>query len=795
LDLVSSATYTLAPTKGVVHVSVAVTATNNKPNLVQKTPNGTRTTRYFYERARLVIQREATKVKASAGGASLSVTPHDAANYKIIDVGFRSDLFFHQKATFRLEFDLPGGAPRSAGDIRVGSAFATFYAWAFGDRGDVRIVVPAEFTVTTTGSTLERSVGAGATTLTAVGVTDVTDWYAVMVADRHDALTRERIDLTGGEHIVIRAWPEDAEWRTRVGDLLRKGLPTLVDLVGLDWPVSGDIEVAEVHTPLLEGYAGVFHVGEDRIEISEDLDELTIIHEASHAWFNSGLFVGRWIDEGFADEYASLVLDKVSSGGFDPDPIKPDDAGHVRLNEWVHPGRIADTETDLREQFGYDASWTVVRALVAEIGVERMRDVLAAAADRRIPYAGAGAPERLNGAADWRRFLDLLEETGGSVGATELFDRWVVLAADEPLLATRTEARTAYDALVAAGAGWMPGIAVRQPLADWDFAAARTRIEAALAILKTRDQIAALARDLGATPPTVLRGAYEGAADLAPVGAMADAVLASLEGLQRTKATASAQGDLVSAVGLWGADPAAELAAGLAAFGAGDTVAASAAASRTDALLAAAPELGRTRLLAGAGIVVGGGLIAGGSVAFYRRRRLDRRPLGQASRLRLGATTPVMQAHLVEPADVPDVLPLAQPPSQTPGEPASVAAYRHRRLERGPLPPTGDSTTPETSSSIVVPRRFPRPASAVDSPSAPTPTSAAAPKPAAPPTSAAKLTSATTRKRTAKPKSGASPTVPGAPDATDPYATLGAPPADEAEQEPAAPPGEEEHRT
>lgn len=622
LDLVSSATYTLAPKSGVVHVSVVVTATNNKPNLVQKTANGTRTTRYFYERAGLVIQREATRIRATAGRARLTVTPHDATNYKVVDVGFRADLFYRHTTTFRLDFDLPGGAPRSAGDIRVGSAFATFYAWAFGDRGDVRILVPAGFTVTTRGSTLERSVGTAATTLTAAGITDVTDWYAVVVADRHDALTQERIDLAGGEHLVVRAWPEDAEWRTRVGDLLRSGLPTLVDLVGLDWPVSGDIEVAEVHTPLLEGYAGVFHVGEDRIEISEDLDELTIIHEASHAWFNSGLFVGRWIDEGFADEYASLVLDKVSTGGLAPDPVQPDSPGHVRLNEWVHPGRIADAQTEQSEQFGYDASWTVVRALVAEIGVDRMRDVIAAAADQRIPYAGAGTPERLSGAADWRRFLDLLEEVGGSKGATGLFRDWVVLGGDAPLLATRTEARTAYAALVAAGSGWLPGIAVREPMADWDFAAARKRIEAALAVLVTRDRIATVAADLGATQPAVLKTAYEGATDLATVGQLADTELAALEAIVTARATVAATTrDMVIAVGLLGADPSRDLAAAVNSFGAGDSAAATVAASRLEDLIAAAPAAGRTRLAAG-GILVGGGLIAGGSVTLLRRRGL-----------------------------------------------------------------------------------------------------------------------------------------------------------------------------
>ena len=59
----------------------------------------------------------------------------------------------------------------------------------------------------------------------------------MVVADRHASLTQDRLDLEGGEHVVVRAWPEDVEWRTRVRDLLRLGLPALVDKIGLDWPV------------------------------------------------------------------------------------------------------------------------------------------------------------------------------------------------------------------------------------------------------------------------------------------------------------------------------------------------------------------------------------------------------------------------------------------------------------------------------------------------------------------------------------------------------------------------------
>ena len=64
LAIVTKATYTLAPKDGVVHVSMTVKATNNKPNLVVQTPNGPMPTRYFFDRARLAVQREATRIRA-----------------------------------------------------------------------------------------------------------------------------------------------------------------------------------------------------------------------------------------------------------------------------------------------------------------------------------------------------------------------------------------------------------------------------------------------------------------------------------------------------------------------------------------------------------------------------------------------------------------------------------------------------------------------------------------------------------------------------------------------------------
>ena len=79
-----------------------------------------------------------------------------------------------------------------------------------------------------------------------------------------------------------------------------------------------------------------------------------------------------------------------------------------------------------------------------------------------------------------------------------------------------------------------------------------------------------------------------------------------------------------------GADPAAELAAAVTAFATGDTVGATSAAERADALVAGAPEVGRTRIIAGGGLAAGGILIAAGAMAVVRRRRRDGAGVGPA---------------------------------------------------------------------------------------------------------------------------------------------------------------------
>lgn len=618
LALTTSAAYTIVPDRRLVRVVLDVTARNLKPNVT----SGGITTRYFYESARLAVQPEARNVRATSGGARVTTSLKPADGYAILEVRFRSAIFFRQTAAIRVTFDLPGGAPRSTSDIRVGTAFATFVAWAFGDTGAVRVVVPSGFEAGATGSPVSRSTSGGATVFRATAIADPADWYVIVNADRKAALTSVPVGLSGGERIVIHAWPEDAEWQTRVSELLTSGLPELIEQTGLDWPVEDELGVYEVHTPLLEGYAGVFFQDEDRIEISEDLDDLTILHEASHAWFNGALFRGRWINEGLADTYAAKALEGIGIGGWEPKRVSATDADAVRLIAWEHPGRISDEETDAREQFGYNAAWTVVRSLAVEVGESRMRAVLAAAQGHQIPYVGLGDPESVSGPADWRRFLDLLEEVGKSRTAEDLFRRWVVTDAETEVLDSRKAARAAYAELVRVGADWRVPFFVRSPISTWDFPVATERTAQARAVIARRDEIAALTGPLGVEAPASLRNAYQGARDsLDEAATIGDTTLAAARALTGADAAMRAPRDAIVSLGLLGTAPGTDLATARAAFAAGDADA-EARATALAALIAGAGEVGRGRLAAViVGLTVIVVLLAVALVLLRRRQR------------------------------------------------------------------------------------------------------------------------------------------------------------------------------
>jgi hypothetical protein len=673
LRLTADSTYVLDPEAGAVHVTIDLTATNLKPNTVR----GNIVTSYYWDRLTFGIHDQAASIRATSSGRRLTVSNEPADGYRELTVRLANQLTYRETQRIRVQFDLPGGAPRSDSPIRVGSAFATFYAWTWGNpgRSSVTIRLPAGYVPTTNGADLERSTEGGDVILRAEGIDTPGEWYVAIDAERPRMLVRDPLVIMAGARIAIHGWPEDDEWRRKVHDLMEDGLPVLHRFIGLDWPVAGELGVYEVHTPLLEGYAGIYFTDRDRIEIGEELDDQTIIHEASHAWFNGDLFANRWISEGFAEEYAWQVLDELGMVAVGPESVGPNDRSSVPLNLWLFPGRITNEATEDREQWGYAASWTVIRALVDEIGIERMREVIAAADADETAYRGAGKPERAGADDDWRRFLDLLTEIGGSEDAEALFREWVIVDGDRDLLDERAEARTAYAGLLEAGDGWEAPWTVRQKLSAWDFDHVEAAVAAATDVLEARDELDERADALGVDRTDRLEDAYESAVrnlDVAvEIAAEEDA---SLDALESAKASLARERDVMTELGLWNeAPPELRFDAAVAAFesDAHETVIAEAEAARS--IVDGAAELGRSRATTigiGVGATVLVLLVVLGLVVRRRRRRA-----AMALRATLAAQSPAI-------GGVPDA-----PAAPTPDAPAASVTDPPVPDERGAAGP------------------------------------------------------------------------------------------------------------
>jgi hypothetical protein len=616
LLLTAAATYTVDPATATVRVSVAATYVNDKPS--------DNDFFYYWRDLAWPVHPEATNLRVSDGSGALSVKPVVEDGFVEAQFRLRRNLLYRQSVKLTIAWDLPGGAPRSESSIRVGESFVTFDLWAWGDPGtsSVTAALPGGYEVETFGSTVAQTSAATGVTIRANAIGNTDEFWTSVTAIREAGFATDELTLPGGIELVVRAWPEDTEWRTKVRTMLRDGIPALSELIGLPWPIERPVEVTEVYTPLLEGYAGIFYTLEDRIDISEDLDTLVIVHEASHAWFNDRLFKDRWIDEGLADTYAAAVLLELGEGRQSPDTPAANDDGRTALQTWGDPGRITDA-TEAIERYGYNTSWYVVEQIFEEIGPQKMRAIFQAAEDDVIAYQGAGDDEPVTGADGWHRFLDLLEEIGGSEKADELFREYVVTNIGSREMDDRAVRREDYANLLAEGDEWLPPIYVREVMGSWAFPKAEVRIDEARAILTLRDEVTAAADALEVTPGPAFEEAYETAeVNFDDAEAAGEAELDALATLAEASATVSAPLDFVAAVGLLDVEPMAAYEEATTAYESGRLEDATEAAAAAVALVAEGPRIGRERL-ALAGGIAGLALLVG--LLLVRRRRRARR--------------------------------------------------------------------------------------------------------------------------------------------------------------------------
>jgi len=605
LTLVGAATYDVRPDAGRVAVSVRLTATNHLRD--------TSSRRYFFRTAFLSVLPETSRFQISGGNGNprVSVTAR-TETYTNLRIDLGADLAAGRSTALTLTFDLkdPGGAPDRP--LRISSSLLKFSAWAYATPdtpgASVAVRLPTGYDVLVgrgplegpnpEGKTHERwSSGALASPLKFVA-----DIAANRAVERVE--TMRTVPLAEGEAaVLLRAWPDDTEWRDRVGSLIEQALPILEREIGIPWPIDGPLAVEEALVRGASGYAGLFEPAARRIEISYAASDGVVLHELAHAWFNGRLVADRWSAEAFASYYADLVATELEMDVAAPEPVQPG-AQDVALNGWGPSG----SETPEAEAYAYAASLGLAQEIAERAGAEGLRrawdlasrGVGAYRADPTIDEPDSGPP-------DWRGLLDLFEDETGK-GFEDLWRTWVVRPVDLPALEARSAARAAYRHSIELAGDWRLPQSIRDALRAWRFDAAAEQLAAADAVQGQRRALEGSAAAAGLTLPGTLRTAFEGGSGLSEAAAAeARAEQATVDAIVAAEASRPALAgldELIVRIGLAGTEAETSLSAARTAFTSGELEPAYRSAQAAQAVWTGAADVGRSRILSAALLVL-----------------------------------------------------------------------------------------------------------------------------------------------------------------------------------------------
>ena len=515
--LESETVYRVEPAVPAVRVEAAYRMTNTSPDIDL---GGGRIRYFFYDGVTLPIEANATDVSVEVNGrAAQFEVVEDIDSFRWLEIAFTDDLQYGDTATVDLRYSLLGDPPRTERSFtRVNPAYVSFPVLAFGDDGgaNVSVVIPEDWTPDQVGDEMRVRAEAGTLIYEANEIESPLNFFALFTARQDESLDSKPIKV-GDSLFELRAWPGDIEWRDFAERQITEGVPVLERLTGSPWPETAETDVIEASTPYLRGYAGYYYADDDVIEIGEELDSHTMLHELSHAWFNNSAIAERWLSEGLADEIASRTVAALGGELPRPDDLEIDDSVNrttFRLNSWSSP---SGDEADATEAYGYRQAFTVLRALSEEIGDAQMTALVGAVIRGDRAYPAEDGTTASTGTVDWRKFLDLAEQVGGSQQIVDLYRDHVVTPQQVDELDARLAALEQYDALVARGAGWWAPVPVRTNMAQWEFDAAIADIEAAHAALDFRDRLVDELAPLGLAPIADLEDHYERVDDLAVV--------------------------------------------------------------------------------------------------------------------------------------------------------------------------------------------------------------------------------------------------------------------------------------
>ena len=609
---------------GIVLVETSATMVNTTVDRVE----GNTVFFSFFDSLPLVVPVDAQNVTVTSQGASLSstVTPLDD-DFELREFALPSQLRSGESRNVTISFELPAGDPRGDGLFISNAAYSSFPLWSNSDpgQGSLELRVPVGVGLNDIGDSLRRVDQVdGFAIYEPINFARPQDLFAYVVVTDSSRLERRELNVIGQE-IEINYWPGDRVWADFADQTITTGLPALQAQIGLGIPDQGTLQVNESATPYFFGYGGWYDEADTSIDIGNVLNETVMLHELSHAWFNSDLFIDRWISEGLAEDFTWRTQGELDSDQeLAPSEPQLSNRGSLPLAEWTSSGTGATNSQEFqdREAYAYDASWFVVRSITEAIGLEDMQAVFAQADQNRHAYeASQFLP--LSPGEDWRRFLDLVSEHATPEEEEQveaLFINFIVPESDVSDFDRRRSARTDFELLTERDPGWDLPLELRNAMARWDFESAEGFLQQARPIQDRYLQIEAAIEGTSLEVSDSAQQAYEsGPGEWDRVMELLDQQLLSVQALADLEEDLVESSSFRQSVGLWGVNPSNLLDDARVALAADDFDGANAATSEAQDALANAERTGTTRLGIG-GFVA---LLAGAGLTHRRRKRLS----------------------------------------------------------------------------------------------------------------------------------------------------------------------------
>lgn len=629
LTLVTNATYEVRPAERLVHVTVKITAKNNKAE--------TRTKRYFFDRATLAVLPGISGLTISGAKGATAAASKRTAAYTMLAIGLGSRLYSGQSRVLTLSFDVKDASATPDPQVRIGGSLASFPVWAFASDGatgsTVAVVFPAGYTVTVESGSFEQT-GAtadGGTRLSTAALAKPLSFFAYVTGQRAAQYVDTPLTVQdGGTTIALtmRAWQDDPAWEKRVGDLFTKALPVLSTDIGLPWPHADALVVQEAESRTTGGYAALYDPAASRIEVAYWAGPAVVIHEAAHAWFNGTLLADRWAVEGFASLYAERAAATLGEPAASPELTDALKAAAIPLNAWAAQAPDGAATND---NYGYAASLALARLVAERAGDDALRQVWADAAAGIGAYqpppgldaaGSSAAPETVSGAPDWRGLLDLLEARTGK-DFTDLWRTWVVRPDEAAQLDARAAARTSYSRTLALANGWALPRSIGDALRAWQFDTAEQLMADARTVLAQRSAVDQRAALDGLAVPGTMQAAFQ-AGSMVDASREAEAELNAMLAVENATASQPDDGDMLVRIGLMGARPDVDLADARTSFEAGNLDATLASANAALSTWAGAWQEGRRRALFAAAVLATVLVLLSAIIGGIRRARQAR---------------------------------------------------------------------------------------------------------------------------------------------------------------------------